>query len=173
MSAGGRVELALGNEGQRLGLSWELDLLRSLAGQAKGDASPWSLDREPGEAGLVRVVSAGLEDETAVGVAALRPRASGGHGDEEVAGFIARPGRDPVEIPEALISTEYDHEGRVRRAGLELWLRETGPPARGAGDRTGTSEVRRGGLAGESVRMDFRFDGVAGAAVYELLKPAG
>lgn len=174
MSAGSRVELGLGPEGERIELSWELDALRSLPGQAEGDESPWSLDAAPGEStSLVRVLSAGFDDGTAIGLAARRARTAAGHGDEDLAGFIARPDHDPIEIPEALISTEYDSDGRVRRAGLELWIREGGPPARAAGERSSASDARHGGLSGESVRMVFRLDGVQGAAVYDLLRPAG
>jgi hypothetical protein len=174
LSAGSRVELGLGPEGERIELSWELETLRSLPAHPDGDESPWSLDAEPGESlSLVRVLSAAFDDGTTIGLAAIRARSAAGHGEEDLAGFIARPDHDPIEIPEALISTEYDSDGSVRRAGLELWIRESGPPARAAGDRSSASDVRHGGLAGESVRMDFRLDGVQGAAVYDLLRPAG
>jgi hypothetical protein len=122
---------------------------------------------------LLRVVSAALGDGTALGLAATQPPAAAGHGEEEIAGFIARPDQDPHPVLEARLSTEYDAGGVIRRAGMELWLDESGPPARGAGDREHVAVVDRGGLTGEAVRMAFRLDGVTGIAVYELLSPAG
>jgi hypothetical protein len=177
LSDGARVLLALGPADGRLEMTWELDALRSLSEQSVAERAPWALVAGSGESGqsplLLRVVSAALDDGTAIGLAALRARSAAGHGEEEVAAFVVPPEGDPVDIPEALISTEYDAEGRVRRAGLELWIREAGPPARAAGDRHSATPVRRGGLAGESVRMGFRLDGVPGTAVYELLRPVG
>jgi hypothetical protein len=168
----GRVELELGTPDGPIEVGWELAGLREL-GLTDGGEPPWSLEGVVAPSSLLRVVSAVLEDGTAIGFAALRPAAAGGHGDEEVGAFIARDGRDPQPILDARLSTEYDAGGGVRRAGLELWVEESGPPARGAGDRESTGEVRRGGLAGEAVRLAFRLDGVPGIADYELLRPAG
>jgi hypothetical protein len=171
LSGNARVALELGPPESAVGLSWELSALRALAGPDGGEA-PWSLDGEPAEGPLLRIVSAAFEDGTALGLAALQPESASGHGDEDVVAFIARPDHEPQGILEPRLSTEYDAEGRVRRAGLELWIEESGPPARGAGDRESAVEVRRGGFAGEAVRMSFRLDGVPGVAVYELLRPA-
>jgi hypothetical protein len=173
LSDGGRVELSLGSGAGELSVGWNLDELRAEA--LRAEASPWSFERQPAEPPpLLRVLSAALDDGTALGLASAMPPGSAGHGDEEVGAFVVRPGRDPEPIAEALLSTEYDAEGRVRRAGLELWTGESGPPARGAADREVTGvAVTRGALAGEAVPMAFRLDGVEGVAVYELLRPAG
>lgn len=170
MSPAGRVQLAIG-AGTPLHVSWELPALREIAAGGDGEMS-WTLEGDPTGSPLLRVVSAALEDGTVLGLAALRPESAGGHGDEDVAAFIARDDGEPQEVLEARLSTEYDAAGKPRRAGLELWIDESGPPARGAGNREGAVEVRRGGLAGEAVRMGFLLDGVPGLAVYEILRPA-
>jgi hypothetical protein len=163
-----RVELELGAPDSGLVVGWNLAPLRALAEQLDGEPT-WSLGGDPAGAPLLRVVSAALADGTALGLGAARPPLADGHGDEQVAAFIARPGREPQGIVEARLSTEYDAKGLVRRAGLELWLDEAGPPLRGAGDRESLVEVHRGGFSGEAVRMTFRLDGVPGVAVYDLL----
>jgi hypothetical protein len=171
LSGDDAVELELGSPGGAIRVSWELPAIRELAASANGEA-PWSLAGEPSDGELLRVLSAAFEDGTALGLAALRPGSAAGHGDEDVAAFLARAGQEPQAILEPRLSTEYDAAGRVRRAGIELWIEEAGPPARGAGDRERALEVRRAGLAGEAVRMGFRLDGVPGVALYELLRPA-
>lgn len=172
MSDESRVELELGVPGRSFVVGWDLAPLRDIAAQLDGEPT-WALAGDPGGAHLLRVLSAAFDDGTALGLAAVQPPQADGHGDEEVAAFVARPGRDPQAVLDTRLSTEYDAEGLVRRAGLELWLEEDGPPARGAGDRESLIEVRRGDLSGRAVRMAFRLDGVAGVAVYELLGPGG
>ena len=172
MSGEGRVELELDAQGSSFVVGWDLAPLRAIADQLDGEPT-WSLGGDPAGAPLLRVLSAALEDGTAIGLAAAQPAAAGGHGDERVAAFLARTGEDPQPVLDARLSTEYDADGLVRRAGLELWLEETGPPARGAGDRESRTEVRRGEFAGEAVRMTFRLDGVPGVAVYDLLRSGG
>lgn len=171
MSGEERVELELDAPTGPIGVGWDLSALRAL-GDAE-DGTPWTIAGDPAGAPLVRVLSAVLEDGTTLGLAAAKTGSADGHGDEEIAAFIAREDGDPQPILDARLSTEYDAGGAVRRVGLELWIEEAGPPARGAGDRDSASEVSRGPLGGESVRLGFRLDGVPGIAVYELLRPLG
>jgi hypothetical protein len=171
VSGEGRVELELAAPRGPIGVSWELGALRALREGHEG--APWTIEGDPAGASLVRVLSAALEDGTVLGLAAVKADSTDGHGDEEIAAFISREGGDPQPILDARLSTEYDSGGAVRRAGLELWIEESGPPARGAGDRESATEVSHGGLRGEAARMEFRLDGVPGVIVYELLRPAG
>jgi hypothetical protein len=172
VSGQGRVELELDTTEGSFVVGWDLTPLRAIADRLDGEPS-WSLGGEVVGAPLLRVLSAALEDGTAIGLAAAQPATADGHGDEQVVAFIARRGEDPQPVLDARLSTEYDAEGLVRRAGLELWLEESGPPARGAGDRESRTEVRRGDFSGETVRMTFRLDGVPGIAVYDLLRSGG
>jgi hypothetical protein len=172
VSGEGRVELELAAPRGPIGVAWELHALRAL-GEGADEGAPWTIEGDPAGASLVRVLSAALEDGTVLGLAAVKADSTDGHGDEEIAAFISREGGDPQPILDARLSTEYDSGGAVRRAGLELWIEESGPPARGAGDRESATEVSHGGLRGEAARMEFRLDGVPGVIVYELLRPAG
>ena len=53
-----------------------------------------------------------------------------GHGDEQVSAWLVDADGPERRFEEALISTQYDGEGRPTRAGLELWLGEDSPPTR-------------------------------------------
>ncbi len=83
-------------------------------------------------------------------------------------------GKTAESAHEALISTELDSDGRVRRVGVELWTSEEPPPRRLAADRTQLRDRRTsGGLERELALMDARLDGEPGTAVFEVLRPAG
>ena len=73
---------------------------------------------------------------------------------------------------EALLSTEYDPDGAVRRIGIELWL-QSGAGKRVAADRTGNVAT---GAAGELRRavtpLAIRVDGERGRGLHELIAPA-
>jgi hypothetical protein len=146
-----------------LRVEWDLDAVRDLAG-AREDPSPlWRIsgDLDPAGVALLRVLTAGFDDGTAIGVAAARPVGAAGHGDEVIRAVMARGEATPEQMCETLLSTEYDREGRVRRVGLELYPTEGGFPLRAAADR-------ERGDAGSAVLMRFRLDGVEGRGSYEL-----
>lgn len=102
------VELELGGKKRSLTcpgswLSWEQDPRR--------------------DASVVRQLAMPTGEDVTVLLAARRPAGLAGHGEEEVSGFRAT--REQVEpYREALLSTQYDGQGRPTRIGLELWLGE-------------------------------------------------
>jgi hypothetical protein len=53
-----------------------------------------------------------------------------GHGDERVSAWLLDVEGGASPFGEALISTQYDEDGRPTRAGLELWPGEDAPPMR-------------------------------------------
>src|SRR3989442_521947 len=53
-----------------------------------------------------------------------------GHGEERIAAWRIDAEGQGSRYDEALISTQYDGEGRPTRVGLELWPGEDGPPTR-------------------------------------------
>jgi hypothetical protein len=149
--------------GAGLLVDWDLDAVRGLAGGSEDAERPWRIsgDLEPARIGLVRVLAAGFRDGTAIGVAAARPAGAAGHGDEVVRAVLARAEATPEQMTQTLLSTEYDRDGRVRRAGLELYPTEACFPLRAAADG-------EPGGSGEPVPMRFRLDGVEGRGSYEL-----
>ncbi len=75
-------------------------------------------------------------------------------------------------LPRALISTEYEPDGKPRRIGLELEKEGERLPMRVAGDVTGSSERVDGGVRRLRSLLDLRSAGTAGTGVYEQLTPA-
>jgi hypothetical protein len=145
-------------------LRWDADALRSPAEERPERA--WSLQGQLG-GGLLRVVSAAFADGTVLGLAALRPRGSDRHADEEVAGVLVGDDGEQEILHEPLLSTEYGPDGAPRRLGIEVIDPEAGIARRVAADR----------VAGEPsdsrlVRMRFRMHGVEGEGTYEVVGPA-
>jgi hypothetical protein len=112
-----------------------------------------------------------FSDGGLLALSAVRPPASAGHGDEVVAAVLCDPDGAPVEVSEALLSTEYGPDGIQRRATLELWTDgEEGQPLRGAGTLISSSSVRRPGLSAEIAFFRWSVEGRDGLGHYELVR---
>ena len=151
-------------------VEWDLDVLMRSADAADPSAPPtWELHGEPdwGRLESLRLVGASV-GETALAVALARPVGVGAHGEDGVALVLSGPeGAD--EAHEALVSTEYDPEGRVRRLGLEVWL-AGGAGKRIAADRAGNAVTGDAdGLRREVTPLVVRLDGESGTGLHELL----
>jgi hypothetical protein len=103
-------------------------------------------------------------------LSAKRPDRAAEHGDETLAAVLCGPDGAPVEVSEALLSTEYGPDGIQRRATLELWVDgEEGQPLRGAGTLISTSAVRRPGLSSEVAFFRWSLEGREGLGHYEIV----
>lgn len=121
-----------------------------------------------------RSIGIAFSDGGLLALSAVRPKAAGGHGDEEIAAVLCGPDGAPVEVAETLLSTEYGPEGVQRRATLELWLDgEEGQPLRGAGTLISASSVRRPGLNGEIAFFRWSLEGREGLGHYEVVRDDG
>lgn len=125
-----------------------------------------------GEGQIVRrSIGIVFSDGGLLALSAVRPERSGGHGEEEVAAVLCGPDGAPVEVSEALLSTEYGPDGMQRRATLELWLDgEEGQPLRGAGTLISASEVRHPGLWAEIAFFRWSVEGREGLGHYEIVR---
>src|SRR6188474_3404818 len=101
-----------------------------------------------GSPGQIKRRSIGVvfADGGLLALSASRPEGAGGHGEERVSAVLCDPDGAPVEVSEALLSTEYGPDGVQRRATLELWIGEEMQPLRGAGSLISSSAVHRPGL---------------------------
>jgi hypothetical protein len=136
--------------------------------------SAWRADHGPDweRAESLLLVSALFEDGHSLALAALRPREARGHDHDQLLHRLERSG-DPVEVTEALLSTEYDAENHLRRIGIELWIDPEAPPLRLGGDREGEVAADRDGPARREIAaMSYQLDGAAGFGACELLRPA-
>ena len=146
-------------------VSWDTDALAELA-SGTPVTRPWTLEGEPADdRTAVRILSAGLDDGSALVVAAVRQAGEPGHDSELIAGVVVDAEGTTAELEEVLLSTEYDADGRIRRAGLELYREGDDYPVRAAGDAL----PRDDDPAGPVTLLDFRMDGRRGRATYEVI----
>lgn len=128
------------------------------------------------EAGEIQRRSIGIafSDGGLLALSAVRPQASAGHGDEVVAAVLCGPDGAPLEVSEALLSTEYGPDGVQRRATLELWTdSEEGQPLRGAGTLISAASVRRPGLSAQIAFFRWSLEGRDGLGHYEIVRADG
>ena len=113
-----------------------------------------------------------FSDGGLLALSAVRPPHSGGHGDESVSAILCGPDGAPVEVAEALLSTEYGTDGVQRRATLELWTddEEEVGPLRGSGTLISAARVRREELVADVAFFRWQLDGREGLGHYELVR---
>ena len=155
-------------------VEWELPALLRSADAADPKAGPsWQAGEIPWD-GLesVRVIEASFDD-LALAAVVVRPAGATNHHEDRIAVALVREA-GPEEISEALLSTEYDPDGGVRRIGIELWPEAAGVGAqRLAADRTGDpASSTVDGASRDATPMTFRLDGKQGSGLHELLRPS-
>jgi hypothetical protein len=115
-----------------------------------------------------------FSDGGLLALSAKRPDGATEHGDEIVAAVLCDPDGAPVEVSEALLSTEYGPDGVQRRTTLELWVDgDQGQPLRGAGTLISTSPIRRPGLSAEVAFFRWSLEGREGLGHYEVVRRDG
>jgi hypothetical protein len=130
---------------------------------------------------LARTVSAWLDPDSAVVLAAVRPARAKGHEAEAASAFlvdsVVDEGENEVtrvrEVGEPRLSTVYDGEGRQRRAGLELWVGEEDEfPRRVAGEALCGTSIELGRLRLDAAFFAWRMEGRSGVGRYDVLRRA-
>jgi hypothetical protein len=131
----------------------------------------WELGAAPDWSRLeaIRLVSALFEDGAALGVAAVRPLAADGHGDDVAVARFVDPEGVRIATSEALLSVEYDAAHVPRRLGIEVWPDLDSAPLRIAADRDPHADDPARGDR-DAVPMVFRLGGVAGRGTYETVR---
>ncbi|MGE5282555.1 MAG: hypothetical protein ACM3N0_09605 [Chloroflexota bacterium] len=115
-----------------------------------------------------------FSDGGLLALSAVRPEGAEGHGDEEVAAVLCNADGAPVEVSEALLSTEYGPDGVQRRATLELWVEDDDEqPLRGGGTLISAASVEHTGLRGGIAFFRWSVDGREGLGHYEVLRADG
>ncbi len=119
---------------------------------------------------LRRSIGIVFSDGGLLALSAVRPAGSADQAAEQVAVVLCDPDAGPVQFHEALLSTEYGSDGVQRRASLELWATEDGPPLRGAGSLISSSAVHRPGLDSCVAFFRWSLDGREGLGHYEVVR---
>jgi hypothetical protein len=126
---------------------------------------------DSGRTELQRTIAAWLAPDHAFAARAARPRGTSSHEQEALEVFALR-GEPPAAaaIGDPRLSTTYDGDGAVLRAGLELWESDESEYALRLGsERIAAGELRLPG--GEVVRTAFlrwHHDGRDGAGRYDI-----
>jgi hypothetical protein len=123
------------------------------------------------DAALRRSIGIVFSDGGLLALSAVRPAGAADHGAEEVVAILCDPDAAPVEVSEALLSTEYGADGVQRRATLELWIDDDGQPLRGAGTLISSSVVHRPGLDSNVAFFRWSLEGREGLGHYEVVRP--
>jgi hypothetical protein len=121
------------------------------------------------KAALRRSIGIVFSDGGLLALSAVRPEGSREHGSEETVAILCDPDAAPIEMSEALLSTEYGPDGIQRRATLELWT-DDGPPLRGAGTLISSSAVHRPGLDSSVAFFRWSVEGREGLGHYEIVR---
>jgi hypothetical protein len=124
------------------------------------------------DAALRRSIGIVFSDGGLLALSAVRPAGATDHGAEEVVAILCDPDAAPVEVSEALLSTEYGPDGVQRRATLELWVGEEMQPLRGAGSLISSSAVHRPGLDSNVAFFRWSLSGREGLGHYEIVRGA-
>jgi hypothetical protein len=120
---------------------------------------------------LVRTVTAWTDARCAT-VTAIRPADAHDHAAEETWAALWEP--DAVlGIEHCRLSTTYDADGHMRRAGLELWATGAEWPRRAAGEVLCGSSLELGSLQLDCAFFRWHLDGQAGVGHYDILRRAG
>lgn len=127
-----------------------------------GQVTTWDADPTDGAA-LVRHLAIPAPDGGLVIVTAARGPGREDHAGERVAGWLLGADGTTAPFAEALLSTQYDADGRQTRVGLELWPRDSEAPAMRAA-ATALGAVRSGPVTAAILRSSA--EGTTGPGTY-------
>jgi len=120
---------------------------------------------------LARTVALWFEGEQGIALAAVRPTGANGHDAELLSAYLLDD-QETTPVWDPRVSTVVDGEGRQRRAGLELWVREDGEegPLRIAGEAVCGTTIELGRLRLDSAFFAWRMSGRDGVGRYDVLR---
>jgi hypothetical protein len=125
---------------------------------------------------LTRSLSAWLDENAAIALSSVRPADAESHADEAVSAVLVEPVEERVlarYLAESRVSTTYDHDGRQRRASLELWESEEAEyPRRVTGALLCGTSLELGRLRLDCAFFEWHMEGRAGVGRYDVLRRA-
>lgn len=120
--------------------------------------------------GRTRTVSAWF-GERALSVAAIAKAGERDHGREAISATIFEPGdAGCTAVGDPRLSTTFDEDGRQRRASLELWITDDGPPVRATGDVLCGTTLDLGRMRLDTAFLTWRMDDAVGVGRYDILR---
>jgi hypothetical protein len=106
---------------------------------------------------------------------AIRPARADDHATEATWAALWEPGggRHGLHaVADGRLSTTYDADGHTRRAGLELWPRDTDWPRRASGQVLCGSTMDLGALRLDCSFFRWQLDGSTGVGRYDIVRAA-
>jgi len=125
---------------------------------------------------LTRTLTAWLAEDCGLSLVAARPAKARAHADEVIDAMLLEGGRDGMGEPatvvdEPRLSTTYDAEGRMRRAGLELYVTPEAELARRVhGEVVCGTTVDLGRLRLDASFFRWEMDGREGLGRYDIVR---
>jgi hypothetical protein len=174
--ADGRGEIAwrLGDRAGAVALSeGEVAVTPEPSGESAagwGYETSWETDPLEGAA-VFRHLAVEAPDGATIIVSSRGPAGIEGHGLERTEGVVQGNG-GPSSFEEALLSTQYDGDGRPTRIGLELWPEDADQTSRAGATRVAGSLL--GGVDVDGLWAGFfrcHTDGAEGLGTYLLWRP--
>jgi hypothetical protein len=118
---------------------------------------------------LTRSLGIWFADGTGVLFGSVRSTDAHAHADEASGASLVGPGGDVV-ARDARLSTTSDGDGRQRRAGLELYLAEDGPPHHAAGETLCGATLDLGPVRLDCAFLRWHMEGREGVGRYDVLR---
>ena len=128
-----------------------------------------------GDLALERSLAILFDAQLAFALDARRPRAAGGHGEEQLQAVVFRgEPLEPFAIEKPRLSSSYDADGGLTHAGLELWESEDADrPLRIGGETLARARLAHADGASTDVAfVAWHHDGRQGLGSYSITTPA-
>lgn len=122
---------------------------------------------------LSRMLTVWMAEDRALSLVAVRPARARAHADELLDCTLLEggPPAEPVPVADPRLSTAYDADGHMVRAGLELWVGHDDEMARrGAGEVLCGTSLDLGRLQLQTSFFGWRIDGREGVGRYDVLR---
>lgn len=122
---------------------------------------------------LTRTLTAWMGEDCALSLVAARPAKARAHADELLDAMLLEGGRDgpATVVDEPRLSTTYDAEGRMRRAGLELYVAPESEQARRVhGEVVCGTTVDLGRLRLDASFFRWEMEGREGVGRYDIVR---
>jgi hypothetical protein len=125
----------------------------------------------PAPGSLVRSLYAVSSDQ-GLAVQSVRLDATESHGDELVAAYLAERDSPPARFEDVHLSTIYDSEGVIRKAGLELYMPGDEYPRRTSGVARRATILEAAGTRRAISFFEWSVGGAPGQGSYQMISRA-
>jgi hypothetical protein len=113
-----------------------------------------------------------VSSDEGLAVASVRLDGSAGHGDELAAAYLAKRDSPPAAFEDVRVSTIYDREGAIRKAGLELFMPGEEYPRRASGVARGATILEAAGTRRTISFFEWSVRGAPGQGSYHMFARA-